>query len=138
MRSFDCLFPCDDHGPRVWCDIQSFEVDRKVYFNNIYTKNECHLIWKIMHGAVPTGRFIFMYDCRYSDSPKYCGGLIYIFVACGRLSGLFQSTKSLISKLTPTFDQIHVWWYLIGITASAGLDVNVTLWRHCTVHTCFV
>ena len=46
--AFDCLFPCDDQNPRVWCDILNLEVDRKVYFHNIYdcmpTKNECDLI----------------------------------------------------------------------------------------------
>ena len=71
MLAFDCLFPYDDHDPRVWCDIQNFEVDRKTYFNNIYDcmlmKNECDLIWKLRHDAIPTDRFI--YGCRYSDSP---------------------------------------------------------------------
>ena len=130
--AFDYWFSYDDHDPRVWCDILNFEVDRKVYFNNIYdcmlTKNESDLIWKIRHGAIPTGRFL--YGCKYSDSPNcnYCGeldDLTHIFVTCSRLSGLFQLTQSLIRKLTPTIDKIHVWWYIIGIPASAGLDVNV-------------
>ena len=67
MIAFDCCFSYDDHDPRVWCDIRNFEVGRKTYFNNIYvcmlTKNECDLIWKISHGAIPTGRF--MYGCKY-------------------------------------------------------------------------
>ena len=64
MLVFGCLFPYDDHDSRVWCDILNVEVDRKVYFDNIYdcilTKNECDL--KIMHddGAIPTGRSYFM------------------------------------------------------------------------------
>ena len=45
---FECLFSSDDHDPRVWYDILKLEVDRKMYFNNIYdcmlTKNECDLI----------------------------------------------------------------------------------------------
>ena len=91
------------------------------------TKNECDLIWKIRHGAIPTGRFL--YGCKYLDSPNcnYCGeldGLTHIFVTCRILSGLFQLTQSLIRKLTPTIDKIPVWWYIIGISASAGL-VNV-------------
>ena len=130
--AFDYWFSYDDHDPRVWCDILNFEVDRKVYFNNIFdcmlTKNKCDLIWKIRHGAIPTGRFL--YGCKYSDSPNcnYCGeldDLTNIVVTCSRLSGLFQLTQSLIRKLTPTIDIIHVWWYIIGIPASAGLDVNV-------------
>ena len=36
MLAFDYWFSYDDHDPRVWCDILNFEVDRKVYFNNIY------------------------------------------------------------------------------------------------------
>ena len=92
------------------------------------TKNESGLIWKIRYGAIPTG--IFLYECKYSDSPmcNYCGelyDLTHIFVTCSRLSGLFQLTQSLISKLTPTIDTIPVWWYSIGIPASAGLGVNV-------------
>ena len=55
MLAFDYWFSYDDHDPRVWCDILNCEVDRKVYFNNIYdsmlTKNESDLIWKIRHGA---------------------------------------------------------------------------------------
>ena len=47
MLDFDCCYSYDDHDLRVWCDIQNFEVDRKVYFNNIYdcmlTKNELRL-----------------------------------------------------------------------------------------------
>ena len=83
----------------------------------------------VLHGAIPTGRFL--YGCKYSDSPncKYCGDLddlTHIFVTCSRLSGLFQLTQSLIRKLTRKIDKIHVWWYIIGIPASAGLDVNVT------------
>ena len=72
----------------------------------------------------------FLYGCKYSDSPNcnYCGeldDLTHIFVTCSRLSGLFQLTQSLIRKLTPTIDKIQVWWYIIGIPTSAGLDVNV-------------
>ena len=116
MLSFDCLFSYDDHDPRVWCDILNFEVDRKVYFKNIYdrmlTKNESDLIWKIRHMAIPTGRFL--YGCKYSDSTdcNYCGeldDLTNIFVTCSGLSGLFQLTQSLIRKLTPTIDKIPVW-----------------------------
>ena len=130
--AFDYWFSYDDHDSRVRCDILNFEVDRKVYFNNIYdcmlTKNESDLIWKIRHGAIPTGRFL--YGCKYSDSPNcnYCGvlnDLTHILVTCSRLSGLFQLTQSSIRKLTPTMDNIPVWWYIIGIPASAGLDVNV-------------
>ena len=36
MLAFDCWFPCDDHDPRVWCDILNCEVDRKEYFDNLY------------------------------------------------------------------------------------------------------
>ena len=106
---FIVVFLNDDHDPRVWCDILNFEVDRKVYFNNIYDcilkKNERDLIWKIRHGAIPTGRFL--YGCKYSDSPNcnYCGeldDLTHIFVTCSRFLGLFQITQSLIHKLTPT------------------------------------
>ena len=92
------------------------------------TKIESDLIWKIRHGAIPTGRFL--YGCKYSDSSNcnYYGeldDLTHIIVTCSRLSGLFQLTQSLIRKLTLTIDKIHVWWYIIGIPASAGLDVNV-------------
>ena len=81
-----------------------------------------------MHDAIPTGRFL--YGCTYSDSPKcnYCGeldDLTHFLVTCSRLSRLFQLTKSLIRKLTPTIDKIPVWWYIIGIPASSGIDVNV-------------
>ena len=92
------------------------------------TKNECDLIWKIRHGAIPTVRFL--YGCKYLDSPNcnYCGelyNLTHIFVTCSGLAGLFQITQSLIRKLTPTIDKSPVWWYIIGILASVGLDVNV-------------
>ena len=72
---------------------------------------------------------VFLYGCKYSDSPNCnnCGELdvlTHILVTCSRLSGLFQLTQSLIRKLTPTIDSIPVWWYIIGIPASAGLNVN--------------
>ena len=75
-------------------------------------KNECDLIWKIRHGAIPTGRLL--YGCKYSDSPKchYCGeldDLTHIVVTCSRFSGLFLLTQSLIHKLTPTYNNIPVW-----------------------------
>ena len=79
MLAFDYWFSYDDHDLRVWCNILNFEVDRKVYFNNIYdcmlTKNESDLIWKIRHGAIPTG--ILLYGCKYSDDHtcNYCGEL---------------------------------------------------------------
>ena len=80
------------------------------------TKNESDLIWKIRHGAIPTGRFLYM--CKYSDSPNcnYCDeldDLTHIFVTCSRLSGLFQLTHILIRKLTLTMDAIPVWWYIM-------------------------
>ena len=97
-------------------------------YNCILTKNESDLIWKIRHGAILKGRFFN--GCKYSDSPNcnYCGeydDLTHIFVTCSRLSGLFQLIHSLIRKLTPTIDKIPVWWYIIGIPASADVDVNV-------------
>ena len=104
MLAFDYWFSYD---PRVWCDILNFEVDRKVYFNNIYdcmlTKNSCGLLWKIRHGAIPTGRFL--YGCKYSDSPNcyYCGklyDLTHIFVTYRRISGLFQLTQITSDKIT--------------------------------------
>ena len=91
------------------------------------TKNECNLIWKIRHGAIPTDRFL--YGCKYLDSSNcnYCSelnSLTHIFVTCSRLSGLFQIIQSLIRKLTPTNDKIPVWWYIISLPASASLYVN--------------
>ena len=76
------------------------------------TKNECDLIWKIRHGAIPTGRFL--YGCKYSHSPNcnYCGEL-------GDLTHI-----SLIRTITPTMDTIIVWRYIIGIPARSGLDVR--------------
>ena len=59
---------------------------------------------------------------------NYCGEFddsTHIFITCSRLSWLFQLTHSLIRKLTPTIDKIPVWWYIIDIPASAGLDANV-------------
>ena len=98
------------------------------------TKNACDLIWKLRNGAIPP--CIFMYGCRYSDSPNcnYCGeldDLTLIFATCSRLSGLFQLTQSLIRKLTPIIDKIPVWWYIIGILASVGFDVNVRRQGNC-------
>ena len=77
-------------------------------------------------GAIPTSRFI--YGCNYCDE---LDDLTHIFVTCSRLSGLFQLTQSLISKLTPTIAKIPVWWYIIGIPASACLDVNVRRLCNC-------
>ena len=72
MHAFDYVFSYDNQDPREWCDILNFKVDRKVYFDNIYdcmlTKTECDFIWKIRHGAIPTGIFIYRY--KYSDSPN--------------------------------------------------------------------
>ena len=105
---------------------------KKVYFNNSYdcmlTKNNCDLKWKIRHSAISTDRF--MYGCKYSESSNcnYCGeldDLTHSFVTCSIHSGLFQLPQSLIRKLTPPIDKIPVWWYIIGIPARAGLDVNV-------------
>ena len=94
------------------------------------SKNECDLIWKIRHGAIPTGRFL--YGCKYSESSNcnYCGeldDLTHIFVTCNRLSELFLLTQSLIRKLTPTLDK----FLFVGIPASAGLDVNVSCLGNC-------
>ena len=125
---------CDheNYDPKVWCDILSFDVDDKCYFSNVYNcmlaKNECDLIWKIMHGAIPTGRFL--QGCKFADSPdcKYCGDLddlTHIFVKCTRLSQLFQLTQSIIRKLCPTIHKIPFMWYIIGIPPKTGLNSYV-------------
>ena len=81
MLAFGCCLSFDDHHPRVWSDILNFEVDRKIYFNNIYdcmlTKNESDLLWKIRYDAIPTCRLL--YGCSYSDFPNcnYCGEFSY-------------------------------------------------------------
>ena len=67
---------------------------------------------------------------------NYCGeldDLTHIFVASRRLSGFFQLTKSLNNKLTPAIDKIPVWWYIIGIPTSAGLDIHVIPMGNCIV-----
>ena len=92
------------------------------------TKNDCDLIWKIIHGDIPTCRCL--HGCKYSDSPNcnYCGeldDLTHIFVSCSRLPGLFHLTQSLFRKLTPTIDNIPVWWYNIGNPASSGHVVYI-------------
>ena len=51
--------------------------------------------------------------------------LTHIIVTCSRLSELFQLTKDLLRKLIPIIDTIPFWWYIIGIPAGSGLDVNV-------------
>ena len=60
MLAFDCLF--------MMCDILNLRLIEKVYFNNIYDcmlkKNKCDLIWKIRHGAIPTGIFLNEYHCH--------------------------------------------------------------------------
>ena len=61
------------------------------------TKNEFELIWKIMHGAIQTSRFLYV--CTFSNSPNcnYYGELddsTHIFVTCSRLSEMIQLTKS--------------------------------------------
>ena len=91
-------------------------------------KNECDLIWKVWHGAIPTGRFL--YGCRYSDSPncKYCGeldDLTHIFVTCIRFSGLFQLIQSLIRKLTPTIDKIPVLMLMLDAWATGYMQVLI-------------
>ena len=100
IKLFHCHCHCHCH-----CNVLNFEVDRKVYFNNIYdcilTKTEYDLIWKIRHGAIPTGRFLYGY--KYLDSPNcnYCGefdDLTNIFVTCSRLSG-FVSQQVLVLML---------------------------------------
>ena len=95
------------------------------------TKNQCYLIWKIRHGAIPTGRFL--YGCKFSDSPNcnYCGklyDLTHIFVTCSRLSGLFQLTQSLNRKLRPTVDQIPVWWYILVSQLMLVLMLMLDAW----------
>ena len=79
-------FFCYDHDPRVWRGIINVEVDRKVYFNNIYdctlAKNECDLIWKIMHGAILTGIFIYGCKCSESLNCNYCGLIVDLTQSC--------------------------------------------------------
>ena len=117
----------------VW-SLLNFEVDRKVYFENIYncmlTKYECDLIWKIMYGAIPTSRF--MYGCRYWDSPNcnYWYELNCLTHICITWSRLSSFSLGLILKWTPTSDMIPV-WYIIGIPGSCGLAVCSG--SHCVV-----
>ena len=90
------------------------------------TKNECALIWKIRHGVIPTGRF--MYVCEYTDSLNcnYCSelnDLTHIFVTCSRLSWLFQQTQSLIRKLTPTIVKNSCFVAESNIESKCGISV---------------
>ena len=95
-------------------------------------ENECDLIWKISHGAIPTGRFLNgctfsdFHNCHYYDK---LDDLTEIFVTCSRLSWWFQLTKSLMRNVTPKIDIIPVWWYIIGMPAGSGLADNVTVRR---------
>ena len=44
-------------------------------YDYMLTKYECNLLWKLRHGAIPAGKFL--YGCGYSDSPNcnYCSEL---------------------------------------------------------------
>ena len=82
----------------------------------------------IRHGAIPTGRFL--YGCTYLYSPNcdYCDvldDLTNIVVTYSRLSGIFQLTKTLIRKWTPTIDKIPTSSYLTSIRRDKH-------WRHRT------
>ena len=56
---------------------------------------------------------------------KLLDDLTRIFYTYNGLSELFQLTQRQIRKLTPTIDTIPVWWYINGIPASSGIDVNI-------------
>ena len=44
-----------------------------MYYSSLLHKHENDLIWKILHGSIPTGRFL--YSDQFSDSLncKFCG-----------------------------------------------------------------
>lgn len=126
------LFDFVDFDPRVWCDILSFDIDVECYFSNVYScllaKHECDLLWKILHGAIPTGRYL--HGCSFADSPncRFCNkmdDLEHIFFKCERLSALFRLTQKIIRKMLPTIDKIPYWWYIVGIPPKSVYSYHV-------------
>ena len=70
-KSINCkLFDCDH---QIWCDILSFDIDTCYYFENVYLPLYQYMMWKIVHGAIPAGRYL--YECKFTDSSncKFCG-----------------------------------------------------------------
>ena len=60
MPVFSC-FSCGNDDPRIWGDILKFELDGKfILVTLMIVKNECDLIWKIMHGTIAAGRFLYV------------------------------------------------------------------------------
>lgn len=106
----------------IWKDLLSFECTVEYYFRNSFnkklTKRESDMIWRMLHGAIPTGRYL--HGCRYATNPNclFCGDiddLTHIFVKCPRLSALFRLMQDIIRKLLPHIDKIPFYWYIIGI-----------------------
>ncbi len=106
----------------LWTDLLSFKCDDVLYFSNVFskmlTKLQSDMMWKILHGAIPTGNFLF--SCHFAATPNclFCDDLddlLHIFYTCPRLSALFVLVRDLIRKLLPHIDKIPTHWLITGM-----------------------
>nr|XP_006812501.1 PREDICTED: uncharacterized protein LOC100374304 [Saccoglossus kowalevskii] len=104
----------------VWRDILSLPESAKPNFKDCYETPVINkygdLQWRIVHGAFPTGRFLFKARLNNSDKCPFCDEvdtLQHIFYDCPSNSALLHYFNNIASRLLQPDFRIPIWWFTI-------------------------
>ena len=110
----------------VWCDLLSFDMGESQYFANIYVdpliKTDSDMIWRFLHGAISTSRYLF--QCKFKQSPYclYCDNvtedLMHMFIECRRLIELFALLDVLAREILCHIKTSPFHWFITGVPLS--------------------